>query len=314
MVSPIRPAGMPTLVHIGLPKTATTSLQALFMTDPELVALGGGAGRAPGEDGRDFIEPLVFGDRETFERDALPAAAAVGSGRATDAPLVLSDEILSLANQAKVARTWSVDAPIPPARTAERLAGILPDAHILMVLRAQPDLVASHFLQMQRVDAVRTDFDTWLRHGLTDEGAAALDPMLDYAALYDAYASAFGAERTHVYLFEEIRTDLTAFVGEVFALLGRPAPAREAIDVHLNRRGGVHPRLRRAAARLVPLDRLKTRAPRLFATGKALMPKQTARVGITHDQARAIADRYGPGNQRLSQRLGRALPEAYPRA
>jgi len=306
------PCSVRTVIHIGLPKTATTTLQETFATAEGIAYLGRRLGGARDGAFRQWFDGLLFGD-------AAPCADGSDSGATTpeaagrdDAPRMISDERITLGHLAKSARHWSVEDAIPPERTASRLAHWFHDARILLVLRSQPELIESHFYQMRRVGVVRTNFATWLQASLSADGAFALDPMLDYARLVDAYAGAFGGDRVSVVFFEDIRHDLRALIGQVWHLLGTAPDAAASEVPHLNRRGGVHPALRRLAGAVMPLDRVKARAPGLVRAATRILPTDSARVTMISAQRTAIAARYGPANRRLAERLGRPLPEGYP--
>lgn len=306
-------AGPPVFIHVGLPKAASTTLQHELARDARLAFFGPSQPDHVALE-RALVDPLIFGDEPTFRARSPETARRireVGAGRAA---IVLSDEVLTWGQHAKRARQWPLAAPIPPTRTAARLAEMFPDARILLIFRSQLEWVRSHYLQMQYIDAMDRDFHRFLEEGVQPEHLYSLDTILDYDALHAAYLGAFGDARVKPVFFEEIAADSARFLADVYAWLGLE-PNLEVTEMpRLNTRSRVHPAVRRAAARTLPLNRVKALAPGLFRAVKAMMPGQASDVPLTREQRRMIAARFAASNQRLAARLDRPLPPAYPGA
>ena len=301
----------PVLCHIGLPKAASTTLQYVLARDGRLAYFGPNEAGGVGLE-RALVDPLIFGDESTFRARSPAAARHIRESAAHRPAIVLSDEVLTWGQHAKRAQEWPLAEPIPPTRTATRLAEICPEATILVIFRGQIEWICSHFLQMKYINAMDETFDRFLEQGVRPNHFYSFESVIDYVALHDAYVRAFGEARVKPVFFEEIIEDIPRFVANLYAWLGVDPP-RHAADVpKLNTRTRVHPAVRAAAARVAPLARVKARAPGVFRAVKGMMPGQPRDIPLTPVQRQMIVDRYAPSNQRLAARLGRPLPSNYP--
>lgn len=301
------------LVHTGLPKTGTTTIQAQLAADGRLAFFGPSA-RETSPLRQRVVDPLLFGDDARFHAESVPAARELLARGGDNRPIVLSDEVLTWGQHAKRAARWNVAEPVPAARTARRLAELFPGATVLIVVRNQLDWICSHFLQMEYIMNMTMDFDTMVERGIRSDDLYTFDEILMYDKLFDAYRDAFGANRVRIAFFEEVADDLRRLVEDVYEMVNLPLNAEQVRASHLNTRSRVHPAARKMAGWLLPLNRIKAAAPEAFAAAKALMPGHRRDVTPTEWQRRAIAARYGPANRRFAERLGRALPPGYPGA
>ncbi|KPV40420.1 hypothetical protein AN478_06400 [Thiohalorhabdus denitrificans] len=196
---------MNTLIHIGIPKTVTTSLQKdFFAKHPEIHYLGVGAdgeiGYADAEIERIFEHLLLYARAEAFEkeRDLARDKIREQADRATEAgkkALVLSLEWLSFRFTPDMVDTRTM---------AMRLREIFgPGATVFALLRRQ-----DHFLWSL--------YNEYVKHGLPMGWVEFLDyiykfrernffPDLCYNELVESYAGAFGEPNVRVGFLEEYR-------------------------------------------------------------------------------------------------------------
>ncbi|MEK9968295.1 MAG: sulfotransferase [Ferrovibrio sp.] len=204
---------MRSIIHIGVGKTGTTSLQEnLLARHPSILNIG-----RPwrDEDSRKAAQQLIRLDdwdydavwmAQYFKRLAAEAAEK-------SATLVLSDEILSSSEVLSL--------------TARRLHSLLPDAEIVCTLRHQVALVESfytaHATMLKGVpgrwNGRSVSFAEWLDHALAIFPAGYLG-LLRFDRLLGIFAQAFGQDRIHVFLYEELLADPTTYWGRWARLLG----------------------------------------------------------------------------------------------
>lgn len=197
-------------LHVGYPKTGSTSLQRhLFSRHPQIAYLG----KPFDPEMVDWEAQVVAAGDVVFEGevarlgDALRARLQAAAGPAPEgAPIVFSHE-----GFLRATRHGGHDV----LRTAERLARVVSaarleesDVRVLVCIRNQADLFLSHFVQFegasQRALARRVEAAVARpRAGIT--GALFFDEVIE------GYEKAFGPGRVAVELFEALRADAGAF-------------------------------------------------------------------------------------------------------
>jgi len=202
------------IVHIGSPKTATSTLQnAFFPAHPGLFFLGKNVDRARAYEGwrtppigalMKQIEAggLDFAPDPQVTRILVESVARESGGR----PVVLSDEGLSVFTgvdgMAKLRRVMDIFAPLAPFR-------------VIFCVRDQLSLIKSNYLtehrgEMTGIPGTRQnwypDFDHYLDIHFRYVCGAFLDSFR-YAAMIDRYAALVGEGNILVYAFEDFRAD-----------------------------------------------------------------------------------------------------------
>lgn len=199
------------LIHLGIPKTATTTLQVrLFANEksfhnvgkPDNLLLHRSSSSFEGR----FIESLIWhSDHEAapaMEKLRQLSAQAVTRGRR----MILSDERLSYVN-----------VPISlHERIAHRIRQACPDAQILISIREQRSLLQSVYLQSDRMMYAalgwprdvpkrlirkRLPFNVWL-DALLCNPTQTFAGVTRYAQLSDIYEGVFGKESVFLVPFE----------------------------------------------------------------------------------------------------------------
>lgn len=298
------------LVHIGLPKTGTTSLQEVLRSWPALA--GKPFDRPGGAAARAIQEAARAGSLTGEEVDRhLAAARELASSAADDLPVVWSAEAL-----AGTPREWALPLA-PPAEMAAQLAATTWDVRVLVTLRQPRAWLRSTFRYAIR-GGYAQPYDRYL-----DRIAEDLDAhrgMAAWDATVGAWDAAVGAEAVAVAWFEDLVRDPAPVWDDIAARLALPGLRRlgaaplprlneahvgpPALELALNRhvlRSDVHrgrgPRLatratyhRRIGSRLVRrssdrwftdrttarepdvVDRLATMAEELAVTHEAAVP------------------------------------------
>jgi hypothetical protein len=293
------------LLHVGLPKTGTTSLQELvFSAHPEIRYFGQ-TNLWNDPDAKTVLKALLLGDVAE-----MAAARTILATAARENPaIVISDEALTLGEFMLRATCWPVQSD--HIATARRAHALLGDAEVLIVLRDQADWLESwHRQGLKSGKYTETDYRAWLDRDL---GAAAerLLTLLDYDALYDAYRRVYGAQRVHVRYYEHYRDRFEDLAAECAGLIHVDTDCArrlfrngEALNVTGRRFRGLPPLVRRFVSQgLVRriLDPLPVSVRRPLRD--MLIWERTFRDVSEADRA-VIRDRFAAGNVRLAHALG----------
>lgn len=214
-------AATPYLVHIGLPKTGTSSLQAgLFATHPQIRYLGKPwwdetAGLDASLAAHRLVDSLWQEDTFAFDWDVARRRFDTGiAPRAEGKTCVLiSEEGLSAA---LAADRWV---------TARRLRAFFGEARILITVRNQLDALHSLYRWFHTRGLVDGSADRWIaRCRAYDDyrGEIADYPLRQYryAALYACYRDLFGAGRVLVLPFEWMIREPERFAHEFARFAG----------------------------------------------------------------------------------------------
>lgn len=196
------------IVHIGYHKTATTWFQRKFY---------------PRVTNRRYVPQIdvmrAFKAYDMLSPDDAALRNALG-GSDTERPAIVCDETLCGSFREPYMRGmlgWA---------TAEVLARVMPDADIVIFLRSQPDMLAATYAEYVRGGGTGTAADLFALAGAPNgnslRAATIATPDLahfEYDRLIARYDAIFGADRVHVFLYEDFRWDppgfLRAFVGHL---------------------------------------------------------------------------------------------------
>jgi hypothetical protein len=202
------------IVHIGLPKTGSTTLQNnAFAARRDFVYVGKYKNAHTDERGRELITRISTQD--SLEYDPIRTAVLVDQLRVDAKPFLISDEILSMEGRA--------DRRL----IAERLRQLFSPAKILIVLRAQPAMCQSMYLNHLRASRQRiTSFAAWLEETYGGIAFSDIDRVaLNYEPLVATYEDYFGAENVVVLPFELMKDENSKFSATLAELLNMPLAA-----------------------------------------------------------------------------------------
>jgi hypothetical protein len=207
-------------LHVGYPKTATTTLQKkLFARHPGICYLG----KPLTGDLLDIEQHILRLDSVQFER-ALPGLQEKFIALSEDCP-EQQNMLLSHEGFLRAARYEGHDI----GRTAERLrqvfgdplAGEL-DVHVLITIRKQIDIIPSYFF-----DSVSRSPDSFHRFidSSLEQPQFGYFPSLFYDQVVGYYSALFGRERIRVLPFEAFITEREHFLYTLAAYLEIDAEA-----------------------------------------------------------------------------------------
>ena len=251
----------PVVLHVGLPKTGTTSLQReLFARHPGLCLVGKPLTRLDPRMHRLLTAILRL---EPWEYRRVEPELAALVPELLDRPgdtVLISDEELS---------TGSLGARVDRLTIADRLQRLFPTAEVVFTVREQSDALRSMYGELRRLGAASEPLSAWAERRLALPETAAGLHLFRYDDLYAIYAERF--ERVHVVPYEQLRATPEAFVRALCGLLrvdpGEGWRCFSSGSLHNAGRAEVLPETTREAVR----DRFATSNHRLVqATGLAL--------------------------------------------
>ena len=302
------------LMHIGLPKTGTTSLQTLlFDRHPEIRHFGQ-SNVWTNPDAKTVLRALLLDEGN----NAKTAREHISHALTQKTSVVISDEALSFGEFMLRARTWPIDST--PETVAAHTKEILGEARILMVLRNQLDwLISWHRQGLKTGKYTETKFKRWLERDLGSAQRDRLFELLDYNRLVAAYADQFGAHNLDVRFYEDFRDDFPRLASEIARtidlnateahhLLANSPPA----NVTPPRFHGLPPeihRLARTAAGRAVLDRVPKRYRTVL---RELFVCNRSYDNLEDSTSKEIRSRFQASNFALRRQLGfERVPTCY---
>jgi hypothetical protein len=197
------------IVHIGLPKTGTTTLQHALFPKARRFAYIGKIDNAYPPGVLELIERIIFQD--SLQYDPASTTALLASLHDGSKPLIVSDEILSVEGRA--------DRRV----VAERLHRLFGPAKVFIGLRAQPSMLQALYLNYIRGSGERViSFAEWLEQDYGRTRFPGHRVGLNYEPLIRLYEEIFGADNVIVLPFELMRDVDSIFARTLADLVGMP--------------------------------------------------------------------------------------------
>ena len=291
------------IIHIGFPKTATTTLQQhLFRPHPEILNVA-----RPFADQRlqALCTALALSDDMDYPEEEL--SALIESHR-NERPRVLlySDETVVNSDIRSIA--------------AKRLKRLFPDAQILAVLRNQLDAFASNYANSGRrlrpapepFSGRHVSFKNYLAFHHANPKRGFLF-TLKYHETLEVYEQLFGRDRVHVMLFEEFMQDRSAFIAKLAEIL--EIDAKTAFEFVEGQHE--HKRTSESVARYqalrsrflwgVPLSRMIPGSRHIKKAVFRVWGEQAVEIEYPGDWRGKIADLFRPGNRAIQEKFGVVL-------
>lgn len=248
------------VIHIGLPKTATTTLQLRYLANhADLHYVGSTVPRGkiqplevdtffkhvsyyPCNNGGPFwVEPYLYSsliwpdqlqDIKSRRYDTVSARTAIQehlSEKVSATRTVISSE------------TFSVGVLVPPQVQAERLRNCFTSATVILVIRNPLNWLESRYLQMARAipRKIRSlpPYSEWLRiHYAYRDSYQSMFQDLRWGTLLQQYSRLFGRDHVHVLLLEEFLSDRPAFLRKLSDIVGADLENIQYgnVEAHLN--------------------------------------------------------------------------------
>ena len=309
-------------LHIGMPKTATKTLQmCLFACHSEVDYLGTYTGSR-----RKWLRQCRTQDIATlmgeliWDRYKMPDLSGCR---------LLFDRAVAPSLDQGLVPVWSWESlmenrPEVQRQRAENLRAVFGSCKIIVTIRHPITLIESLYLQLLKRDnvggqsgfgkrLVYQPIDRWLDDNWDAIGAPP-KAHLEYASAIDIYADVFGRENVGVFLFEQLAADPRTYYENICGFMGiNPEEAMSHIDgerknerwtdTQLERLGSIHGSLLKSV-----LFRFSTRAVRRQMLG---LPRNTrgvpppgskgAKLSISPRLKQRIYDKTREGNRWLKE-------------
>ncbi len=288
------------LLHVGFPKTATTSLQDhVFAGLPGVCNLG--KPDSP-RSVKKALRHIASDDLDRFERKHVDCVRdAVRDARRSARSIVISHEGMTGSRWRTVGKTRVLRETgfrALRAATAERLRDSLGDARVcvLFTIREQRAWLLSTFADLVLREGLSMELADWLRSGLDRPDDFYADP--DFDRTIALYESLFGSDRVHVLAYEEMTAAPERFSRQLAELGGLP--------------------LEEVERRVRDLPRTKTRAQlsdrdnpyvakRDNPAKRHLASNVKAPTALDALSERSVVARCAAGNEAMGRRFGLAL-------
>jgi hypothetical protein len=233
---------MRVVLHVGLQKTASTYLQRqVFPAARGLTFVS-----RPYTQANHAFNMLQYADASLYDPSALEAEFDRLRARADGGPVLVSDEVLS---------GFPYYIYLNRATIAERLATAVPDAHVVLFLRNQRDLVWSLYNQYTKMGwftgRLDADFLSAPGGGMTLDEWFQGDRRIDRTRRFISNRSVFNVEHfrfssllalyerlfehVHVFLYEDFVADNAAVLARLSDVVGVALPAPPATASAANR-------------------------------------------------------------------------------
>ncbi|MFO8068224.1 MAG: sulfotransferase domain-containing protein [Bacteroidales bacterium] len=313
-------------LHIGYPKTGTTTLQKyLFPKHSNIQSL-----QRNGEPG--FIKN-IFTCRENSIKRNLKAIANELSRHVSDEydNYIYSSESLTSFSMFFRQNPYPYIYTLDPNSTARKLktafleSGIFDDVKIIVTIRRQDDLLKSMYAQIYNLVykrfRVTNTFQKFINYAIENKDNFILD-ALQYNDVITEYENIFGENNICVLAFEQFKQDRTAYLDKLCSFMS--IDSEEAItllnDKHINRKSSAngYKTDKRDLLRLFQnyLRWLNIKSPGIGLSKSLLFKplknikapaKTLKKLKIKEADEKFLKDFFSEGNIRLSQRHHLAL-------
>ena len=291
------------LIHIGYHKAASTWLQrTLFAPSSDRFAPVLGLERTLAN----FVRPHALAWRAGGA--TLELAAAVEGARVSGRTPVLTCEELSGNPHA---------GGLASAEIAARLARVAPAARILVVVRRQPDAIASTYRQFVRRGGTLSPRRYFAERAGDFRMPGFRADHWRYDLLVGRYRALFGGSRVKVLPFEELAADPARFAADIAAFAGTTPPATPSPVVENRGSSALATAILRRTNRLFMRDDVNPGAPfrwwrvshAVQAADRAFLARLSGRheARLAREVARVCEGRFEEGNARLSSMTGSDL-------
>ena len=221
------------IIHVGLPKTASTYLQSIVFPRLNNVAY---IGRPYTQENYAF-NSLQYADKSLYAVSAIREEIDFIENKiAQGNPILISDELFS---------GYALYNFINRGIIAERLSKIIPEAEIILFLRGQVDLIMSLYNQFVKVGWFEHHLDEsflyrpgkgfslekWIegdrgwniKNNFINYRSSFSPEHFRYSKIYSLYSNLF--RKVHIFLYEDFKKDQKACLLRIASILSTELPS-----------------------------------------------------------------------------------------
>jgi len=307
-------------IHIGYPKTATTTLQEyLFPNHRELIYLRPDGKNLP------FFNDIVF-SRESYVKNNLSYYEKELKIRLKNdkSKYIYSEESLTSFGMYfrfyPVLYTWTID-PNTIARKLKTIfgdSGVFKKQKIIITIREQKSIIKSMYAQVYNMVFKRfrqtSSFERFLKYSFENKDQFILD-TIDYNSVIKTYEELFGKENICILVFEELKQDKASFIKKLtdFMDIDYNEAIRLMENKHTNKRSsssGVYQSDERRITEILGYYKAKLGIRSLGLANswifklldKIYIPGKKLKIEISKEYEERINELYKRGNSELSKR------------
>jgi hypothetical protein len=310
-------------IHIGFPKTATTTFQKyVFPKHSQIDYLR--------KEGRNvsFINELFYARENSFSKHAISYSRELHALASNSAhkKLVYSEESLTSFSMFFRFSPHPYIFTTEPNSIARKLKMCFPEANngltpkIIISIRRQDELIKSMYAQVynlvfKRFSSTKT-FQKFLQYSFDDNKSGFIADSLLYNELIGQYEALFGQKNVFVSVFEELQEDSDSYIKKLCSFMD--IDTSEALQIlgkkHVNKKSGEsgYRSDKRSVAELLSFyknkywshktfgfanNNLFDRLKNVYVPGKSL-----SQLEINSDYRTKLRDLYSKGNEALSKR------------
>ena len=198
-------------IHIGFPKTATTTLQSHFFSRLPGINYVGFPDSEVDDNLRKFIETITDAESLEYSESEVKEYLNHLINDSQSWPVLLSEETLSTGS--------FLSGRVSRLEIAKRLCSLFPKAKIIVTIREQSAMLKSFYLQMQKQQrGCRLDLHEWIAVQSNRSHRENVFMYFDYDKILKVYEELFGAENVTVLLFEEFKSDPERYLATLRSL------------------------------------------------------------------------------------------------
>jgi hypothetical protein len=200
------------LLHIGLPKTGTTTLQKEFFEKLDSVRYFGSSNKKLDKKAFTVLKALLADDQLIED-----AKLIIEEAKALFKNIIISDEALTLGKFMLRAKRWPVLSN--PYELAKRARLILGQVEVLIVLRNQADWLLSFHRQGLKTGRYNeVDFSKWFLNERINESE--MLKLLEYDHIYEAWVASLKSNHVHLRFYEDYINNFSDLALEAISIIG----------------------------------------------------------------------------------------------
>ena len=212
MIQNLKGEGLQPLIHVGYPKTASTTLQNNFFAKLESTCVIGQPLSEENNEIRRVILQLTDAETLEFSSDRIKEQI---NNLFCQSMLILTEETFSTGS--------TLSGKVNRYEIAQRLNELFPNAKVLIVIREQLSMVKSYYLQYQKIQQAQVEsFDDWFKGLVSDyqSGVTGLLALLQYHKTIGMYQNMFGSKNVLVKCFEDLPMEKSEYYKSIACFAG----------------------------------------------------------------------------------------------